>query len=57
LHVDPKTNPDCVVGGNIQETLNQVYADVQTAAEQQMAQVTLAAIMGDILARQAAKSE
>ncbi|KRL61298.1 Rrf2 family transcriptional regulator [Latilactobacillus fuchuensis] len=55
LHVDPKTNPDCVVGGNIQETLSQVYADVQTAAEQQMAQVTLAAIMGDILERQASK--
>lgn len=26
LHIDDKTNPLCIVGGNIQETLNDVYS-------------------------------
>lgn len=55
LHVDEKTNPLCIVGGNIQGTLNGVYTQVQTAAETQMAQVSLRDIIEDILARQARK--
>ncbi|WP_461218365.1 Rrf2 family transcriptional regulator [Lapidilactobacillus salsurivasis] len=55
LHVDEKTNPLCIVGGNIQGTLNGVYTQVQTAAETQMAQVSLRDIIDDILARQARK--
>lgn len=55
LHVDDKTNPRCIVGGNIQETLREAYAEVQTAAEKQMAQMTLAKLIDDILAREQAK--
>lgn len=53
LHVDPKTNPDCLIGGNIQATLNTVYGNIQTVTEQAMATVTLTTITTDILARHA----
>ncbi|WP_261807149.1 Rrf2 family transcriptional regulator [Lapidilactobacillus luobeiensis] len=55
LHVDEKTNPLCIVGGNIQGTLNGIYAQVQNAAEAKMAQVSLREIIDDILTRQAQK--
>lgn len=51
LHVDDKTNPKCVVGGNIQATLNVVYDNVQRDAEKSMDQVTLQSIIDDILVR------
>ena len=41
LHIDPKTNPNCLVGANIQDTLNEVYAQVQVAAEAQLQATTL----------------
>lgn len=56
LHVDDKTNPQCVVGGNIQDTLRAAYAEVQTAAETQMDQITLAQLIGDILTREQHKN-
>jgi DNA-binding IscR family transcriptional regulator len=52
LHVDEKTNPRCVVGGNIQDTLNDVYADIQNTAERKMASVSLQQIIDDILLRE-----
>ncbi|MDT6979822.1 Rrf2 family transcriptional regulator [Levilactobacillus zymae] len=52
LHVDDKTNPQCIVGGNIQETLREAYQEVQQAAEAQMAQITLATLITQIWARQ-----
>lgn len=52
LHIDDKTNPACIVGGNIQATLDQVYSQIQAQAEASMAQVSLADIIGDILARE-----
>lgn len=55
LHIDDKTNPLCIVGGNIQDTLNDIYASVQRDAEASMAKHTLAAIIDDILVREAAK--
>lgn len=55
LHVDPKTNPACLVGANIQETLNEAYDQVQAAAEAEMEQITLQMIIDGILARHAAK--
>lgn len=55
LHIDEKTNPQCIVGGNIQESLNVAYAHVQQAAEAQMAAISLQAIVSDILQREAAK--
>lgn len=50
LHVDANTNGDCLVGGNIQAVLLAKYQDIQNAAEQQMAQITLDTIVSDILA-------
>ena len=55
LHVDDKTNPRCIVGGNIQDTLRVAYAEVQSAAEVQMMTITLARLIGDILTRERAK--
>lgn len=49
LHVDPKTNPKCIVGGHIQATLNKVYGKIQQNAEEQMQAITLQAIIDDIL--------
>ncbi|KRN02040.1 transcriptional regulator [Levilactobacillus senmaizukei DSM 21775 = NBRC 103853] len=56
LHVDDKTNPACVVGGNIQATLRAAYVAVQDAAEQQMAAITLADLITDILQREQQKN-
>lgn len=55
LHIDPKTNPRCIVGGNIQESLNRFYDQIQAAAYQEMEQISLADIISDILARQKQK--
>lgn len=49
LHVDEKTNPKCIVGGNIQETLTGIYQKIQSDAEKSMSQVTLKDIIDDIL--------
>lgn len=57
LHVDPKTNPNCIVGGNIQDTLNTFYSQIQQAAFSQMKNITLQDIIGDILLRQQSKSQ
>jgi DNA-binding IscR family transcriptional regulator len=55
LHIDPKTNPKCIVGGNIQDTLNDFYGRVQKSAFDEMSKITLADIIEDVLNRQAAK--
>jgi len=52
LHVDPKTNPSCIVGSNIQDTLNVAYDRVQKAAEESMRDVTLQSLIDDILVRE-----
>lgn len=49
LHVDEQTNMDCLVGANIQATLNDAYRRVQTAAEAEMAQITLEMLVQGIL--------
>lgn len=53
--VDPKTNPDCIVGGNIQTVLQQYYQDAQTAAEARLAKTSLQDIVDNILVEQAKK--
>ncbi|GAX01305.1 Rrf2 family transcriptional regulator [Secundilactobacillus silagei] len=52
LHIDEKTNPKCIVGGNIQETLNDVYQRIQADTEAAMQQVNLQGIIDDILVRE-----
>ena len=49
LHVDDKTNPNCVVGGNIQRVLEVEYAKVQIAAETEMKKISLKKIVDGIL--------
>lgn len=55
LHVDPTTNPHCIVGGNIQNTLNGFYNEIELAAFTKMSQITLQDVIGDILKRHAQK--
>lgn len=49
LHIDEKTNPKCIVGGNIQQTLTGIYEKIQSDAEKSMSKVTLQYIIDDIL--------
>lgn len=56
LHVDDKTNLNCPVGRNIQQTLDQAYQQVQTASENSMAQITLQGIIDDIVEREAQRN-
>lgn len=53
LHIDDKTNMDCPVGANIQDTLEEAYAKVQADAERSMSQITLAQLVDDLRVRQA----
>lgn len=53
--VDTKTNPDCIVGGNIQTVLTQYYQEAQTAAEARLAKTSLQDIVDNILVEQAKK--
>lgn len=55
LHIDPITNPHCIVGGNIQNTLNKFYNEIELAAFTKMSQITLQDIISDILKREAHK--
>lgn len=55
LSIDDKTNPQCLVGGNIQQTLNDVYEEVQTAAEAKMASISLQSIIDELLVHAANK--
>ncbi|WP_143462508.1 Rrf2 family transcriptional regulator [Levilactobacillus enshiensis] len=52
LHVDDKTNLQCIVGRNIQETLRTAYDEVQQAAEAKMARITLASLIKTIWTRE-----
>lgn len=48
IQVDPKTNPNCVVGANIQEALEESYARLQKKAEEEMAKITLDSLIHKI---------
>ncbi|WP_125588352.1 Rrf2 family transcriptional regulator [Companilactobacillus jidongensis] len=48
LHVDPRTNMDCPVGANIQQTLNGAYERVQKAAEDEMSKLTIQDMVNNI---------
>ena len=57
IHVDPDTNSKCIVGGNIQNTLNGFYNDIESAAFAKMSQISLQDVISDILKRQAQKEK
>jgi Rrf2 family protein len=48
FHVDEKTAPACIVGGNIQSVLNKKYTEFQHTVEAEMQQTTLADIIREI---------
>lgn len=53
--IDYETNPECIVGGNIQTTLNQYYDEIEVAAKAKMDSIKLADIINTILVRQKEK--
>lgn len=56
LHIDPKTNPHCIVGGNIQVVLNKTYHQIQDKALDEMRQTSLQDVLDDIIVNQNAKA-
>ncbi|HCU42393.1 transcriptional regulator [Leuconostoc pseudomesenteroides] len=57
LHIDPKTNPDCIVGGNIQQTLNGIYSEIETTAYDRMKSISISDVIKDILVLQQYKTK
>lgn len=55
LHVDPATNPQCLVGGAIQPVLGNFYQEIQAAADQRMRAITLADVVQQIKQYQQSK--
>lgn len=55
--IDEKTNPDCIVGGNIQPTLASFYQQAETAAKAKLAQTTLADVLDTIIVKQTEKQQ
>ncbi|MDD6407072.1 MAG: Rrf2 family transcriptional regulator [Lactobacillus equicursoris] len=55
--VDTKTNPACIVGGNIQQVLGQVYDEAEKAAYNKLNQTTMQDVVDDILLRQRIKEQ
>ena len=53
--IDKKTNPQCIVGGNIQQTLSEFYKRAETAAKAELARTTLSDVLDTILVHQAEK--
>ncbi|MFD1421054.1 Rrf2 family transcriptional regulator [Lactiplantibacillus songbeiensis] len=56
LHVDPRTNMQCPIGANIQQTLDGLYDRIQAAAKTEMARQTLADVITGIQTRRAQTS-
>lgn len=54
--VDDKTNPQCIVGGNIQDTLRYYYEQVETSAKAKLARISLEDIIDSIIVKQAQKN-
>lgn len=48
IQVDPKTNPDCIVGANIQEVLAENYDRLQKKVEEEMRGITLDSLIHKI---------
>lgn len=55
--IDKKTNPECVVGGNIQPTLTEFYHAADVAAKAKLNQFTLQDVLDNILVKQAQKEQ
>ena len=53
--LDTNTNPDCIVGGNIQKVLGNYYEEAKIAALRKFNNVSLQDIIETILVEQKAK--
>lgn len=53
--IDPKTNPNCIVGGNIQTTLSDFYNQAEMAAKAKLATISLQDVLNSILVKQSEK--
>lgn len=53
--IDHKTNPECIVGGNIQSALSEFYQQAETAAKAKLASITLQDVLNSILVKQSEK--
>ncbi|MFD1418651.1 Rrf2 family transcriptional regulator [Companilactobacillus keshanensis] len=52
FELDKKTNPDCIVGGNIQEVLGDYYEQAKIAAQRKLNETTLKDVIETILVKQ-----
>lgn len=55
IEVDPKTNPACLVGGNIQEVLTKKYAAIQKVVDEELKKTSIADIIHDIAVQESLK--
>lgn len=49
--IDEKTNPECIIGGNIQATLEKFYQQAEDAAKARLARTSLQDVLDTILVR------
>lgn len=49
--VDPKTNPECIVGSQIQDVLTRHYQEVQASAMGRLNRITLGDIIDEIVTK------
>lgn len=57
FHVDTNTEPKCVVGGNIQEILQDEYAILQATVEEKMKQISLGSVLHQLAASETKKDK
>ncbi|WP_270334504.1 Rrf2 family transcriptional regulator [Ligilactobacillus acidipiscis] len=57
FHVDTNTEPKCVVGGNIQEILQDEYAILQATVEEKMKQISLGSVLHQLAASETKKRQ
>lgn len=55
FQIDHKTNPECIVGDNIQETLKEYYEQAEVAAKAKLNNIKLADVIDTILVKQKEK--
>lgn len=55
FEIDHKTNPQCIVGGNIQETLSEYYNQAEVAAKAKLNNTKLSDVIDTILVKQKEK--
>lgn len=55
--IDHETNPDCIVGCNIQPTLTDYFSHAEIAAEAVLGKISLQDVIDTILVKEAAKKQ